>query len=62
VVPRLEQARAAAALVGVRYAPLSAEYDLHAAAPHAENPDTIDGGAPADTAVGDSNPASPLLP
>jgi len=36
-----------------RYAPASGEYDLHAAAPHAVNPGTIDGGAPADTAVGD---------
>jgi len=53
VAETFEQARAAAALVRPRYAPASGEYDLHAAAPHAVNPGTIDGGAPADTAVGD---------
>jgi xanthine dehydrogenase YagR molybdenum-binding subunit len=53
VAETLEQARAAAALVRPRYASASGEYDLHAAAPHAVNPGTIDGGAPADTAVGD---------
>jgi len=53
VAETFEQARAAAALVRIRYAPASGEYDLHAAAPHAENPGKIDGGAPADTAVGD---------
>jgi xanthine dehydrogenase YagR molybdenum-binding subunit len=53
VAETFEQARAAAALVRPRYASASGEYDLHAAAPHAVNPGTIDGGAPADTAVGD---------
>ena len=53
VAKTFEQARAAAALVRIRYAPASGEYDLHAAAPQAENPGKIDGGAPADTAVGD---------
>jgi xanthine dehydrogenase YagR molybdenum-binding subunit len=53
VAETFEQARAAAALVRPRYAPASGEYDLPAAAPHAVNPGTIDGGAPADTAVGD---------
>ena len=53
VAETFEQARAAAALVRIRYAPASGEYHLHAAAPHAENPGKIDGGAPADTAVGD---------
>jgi xanthine dehydrogenase YagR molybdenum-binding subunit len=53
VAETFEQARDAAALVRPRYAPASGEYDLHAAAPHAVNPGTIDGGAPADTAVGD---------
>jgi len=53
VAETFEQARAAAALVRIRYAPASGEYDLHAAAPQAENPGKIDGGAPADTAVGD---------
>src|ERR1700758_2058222 len=53
VAETFEQARAAAALVRPRYAPASGEYDLHAAALHAVNPGKIDGGAPADTAVGD---------
>jgi xanthine dehydrogenase YagR molybdenum-binding subunit len=53
VAETFEQARAAAALVRPRYASASGEYDLHAAAPHAVNPGTIDGGAPADTALGD---------
>ncbi|HET9816566.1 MAG TPA: xanthine dehydrogenase family protein molybdopterin-binding subunit [Xanthobacteraceae bacterium] len=53
IAETFEQARAAAALVRPRYAPASGEYDLHAAAPHAVNPGTIDGGVPADTAVGD---------
>jgi xanthine dehydrogenase YagR molybdenum-binding subunit len=53
VAETFEQARAAAALVRLRYAAQAGEYDLHAAAPQAEKPDTIDGGAPADTAVGD---------
>src|SRR5262245_27087663 len=53
VAETFEQARAAAALVHVQYAAAPGEYDLHAAAPHAENPGKIDGGAPADTAVGD---------
>jgi xanthine dehydrogenase YagR molybdenum-binding subunit len=53
VAETFEQARAAAALVRPCYASASGEYDLHAAAPHAVNPGTIDGGAPADTAVGD---------
>jgi xanthine dehydrogenase YagR molybdenum-binding subunit len=53
VAETFEQARAAVALVRVRYAPVSGDYDLHAAAPQAANPGKIDGGAPADTAVGD---------
>jgi xanthine dehydrogenase YagR molybdenum-binding subunit len=53
VAETFEQAGAAAVLVRIRYAPASGEYDLHAAAPQAENPGKIDGGAPADTAVGD---------
>jgi xanthine dehydrogenase YagR molybdenum-binding subunit len=53
VAETFEQASAAAALVRLRYMSLPAEYDLRAAAPHAENPGTIDGGAPADSAVGD---------
>src|SRR5438128_3468483 len=41
VAETFEQARAAAALVHVRYAALPGEYDLNAAAPHAENPGTV---------------------
>src|SRR5882672_3849192 len=53
VADTFEQASAAAALVGVRYAPQPGDYDLHAAGPHAENPGRINGGDPADSAVGD---------
>src|SRR5216683_2408525 len=53
VAETFEQARAAAALVRVRYTPAPGDYELHAAAPHAENPGKIDGGASADSAVGD---------
>jgi xanthine dehydrogenase YagR molybdenum-binding subunit len=53
VAETFEQARAAAALVHVRYAAAPGDYDLRAAAPQAEKPDQIDGGAPPDTAVGD---------
>jgi xanthine dehydrogenase YagR molybdenum-binding subunit len=53
VAETFEQASAAATLVRLRYMSLPAEYDLRAAAPHAENPGTIDGGAPADSAIGD---------
>jgi xanthine dehydrogenase YagR molybdenum-binding subunit len=38
VADTFEQATAAAALVGVRYASQPGDYDLHAAAPHAKNP------------------------
>ena len=53
VAEGFEQARAAAALVKVRYESLPGEYDLHAAAPHAENPGRVSTGEPADSAVGD---------
>ena len=53
VADTFEQASAAAALVHVNYAPLPGDYDLHAAAPYAENPGRINGGLPADSAVGD---------
>lgn len=59
VAETFEQARAAAALVRLRYAAQAGEYDLHAAAPQAEKPDQIDGGAPPDTAVGDFASPSP---
>src|ERR1700694_4923767 len=52
VADTFEQASAAAALVRVRYAPQPGDYDLHAAAPRAENPGRINGGFPADSAVG----------
>jgi xanthine dehydrogenase YagR molybdenum-binding subunit len=53
VAETFEQARAAAYLVNVRYQSLSGEYDLHAAAPHAENPGRVSTGEPADSTVGD---------
>src|SRR3954471_23368156 len=53
VAETFEQARAAAALVSVRYVPLPGEYDLHAAAPQAENPGHVSTGEPADSVVGD---------
>src|SRR6202047_4736733 len=53
VADTFEQAAAAAASFRVRYASLPGEYDLHAAAPHAEKPDRINGGGPADSAIGD---------
>jgi xanthine dehydrogenase YagR molybdenum-binding subunit len=62
VAETFEQARAAAALVRVRYAALPGEYDLHAAAPHAEKPDAIDGGAPADTDIGNFESAFAAAP
>jgi xanthine dehydrogenase YagR molybdenum-binding subunit len=57
VAETFEQARAAAALVRVQYASLPGEYDLHAAAPHAENPGRMNGALPADSAVGDFDSA-----
>jgi len=57
VAETFEQARAGAALVRVRYAPLAGEYDLNAAAAEAEIPSFVDGGLPADSAVGDFAPA-----
>jgi xanthine dehydrogenase YagR molybdenum-binding subunit len=62
VAETFEQARAAAALVRPHYAAQPGEYDLRAAAPQAEKPDTIDGGAPADTAVGDFEAAFTAAP
>ena len=53
VAESFEQARAAAALVRLRYTTEPAEYDLRAAGPGAEIPGKIDGGAAPDTAVGD---------
>ncbi len=62
VAETFEQATAAAALVRVRYAAQSGDYDLHAAAPQAEKPDLIDGGLPADTSVGDLESAFSSAP
>ena len=53
VAETFEQATTAAALVRLRYVSLPGDYDLNAAAPRAEIPREIDGGAPADSAVGD---------
>jgi xanthine dehydrogenase YagR molybdenum-binding subunit len=53
VAETFEQARAAAALVRVHYAPLPGEYDLHAAGPQAENPGRMNGSLPADSVIGD---------
>jgi xanthine dehydrogenase YagR molybdenum-binding subunit len=53
VADTFEQATAAAALVGVRYASLPGDYDLHAAGPYAEDPGRMNGGLPADSTVGD---------
>jgi xanthine dehydrogenase YagR molybdenum-binding subunit len=57
VADTFEHAAAAAALVHVRYAPMPGEYDLRAAGPHAENPGRMNGALPADSAVGDFEPA-----
>jgi xanthine dehydrogenase YagR molybdenum-binding subunit len=57
VADTLEQATAAAALVRVRYAPAGGTYDLQAAAPAAIAQSPIDGGAPADSAIGDFDSA-----
>jgi xanthine dehydrogenase YagR molybdenum-binding subunit len=54
VADTFEHATAAGALVRVAYELLPGEYGLHAAAPRAEKPaGLIDGGLPADSAVGD---------
>ncbi len=57
VADTFEHAAAAAALVHVRYAPMPGDYDLPAAGPHAENPGRMNGDLPADSAVGDFDPA-----
>src|SRR6202043_2482615 len=53
VAETFEQASAAAAMVSVQYDSLPGDYDLHAAGPTAENPGRMNGGMPADSAVGD---------
>jgi xanthine dehydrogenase YagR molybdenum-binding subunit len=62
VAETFEQATTAAALVRLRYVSLPGDYDLHAAAPRAEIPGEIDGGAPADSAVGDFGSAFAAAP
>jgi xanthine dehydrogenase YagR molybdenum-binding subunit len=57
VADTLERATAAAALVRVRYAPVRGAYDLHAAGPTAIDQSPIDGGEPADSAIGDFDTA-----
>ena len=57
VADTFEHATAAAALVRVAYELLPGDYDLHAAAPRAENPGKINGGLPADSAIGDFDSA-----
>src|SRR5712691_11621361 len=52
VAETFEQARAAATLVRVRYLSLPGEYDLHAAAPHAERPNESADGEVPDSAIG----------
>src|SRR5713226_2276460 len=53
VAETFEQATAAAALVHLRYLSLPGEYELRAAAPHAENPGHIEDGGPADSTIRD---------
>src|SRR5271156_691546 len=53
VAETFEQASAAAAMVHVQYDKTPGDYDLHATRSSAENPGRIDGGLPADSAVGD---------
>src|SRR5437867_4491456 len=62
VAETFEQARAAAALVRLRYTTEPAEYDLRAAGPGAEIPGKIDGGAAPDSAVGDFESAFAAAP
>jgi xanthine dehydrogenase YagR molybdenum-binding subunit len=62
VAETFEQARAGAALVHVRYAAEPAEYNLREAAPHAQIPGAIDGGAAPDSAVGDFESAFAAAP
>src|ERR1700736_3523551 len=57
VADTFEQATAAAAMVRVHYAPAPGAYDLHAAGPTATNHSPINGGEPADSAIGDFDSA-----
>jgi xanthine dehydrogenase YagR molybdenum-binding subunit len=62
VAETLEQAWAAAYQVEVDYVSVPGEYDLHAAASHAENPGRVSTGEPADRAVGDFEGAFAAAP
>jgi xanthine dehydrogenase YagR molybdenum-binding subunit len=62
VANTLEQATAAAAMVRVHYAPAPGAYDLHAAGATAIGQSPIDGGAPADSAIGDFDSAFAAAP
>jgi xanthine dehydrogenase YagR molybdenum-binding subunit len=62
VAETFEQASAAAAMVHLRYDPTPGDYDLHAAGPSAENPGRMNGGLPADSAVGDFESAFAKAP
>jgi xanthine dehydrogenase YagR molybdenum-binding subunit len=57
VADTFEQATAAAAAVRVRYAPGRGAWNLHAAGPTAIEQSPIDGGEPADSAIGDFDTA-----
>ena len=62
VAETFEQARAAAALVRVRYVSLPGEYDLHAAAPRAQRPSEPADGEVPDSAIGDFDSAFAAAP
>jgi xanthine dehydrogenase YagR molybdenum-binding subunit len=62
IAETFEQARAAAYQVEVDYLSAPGEYDLHAAAPRAENPGRVSSGEPADSAVGDLEGAFAAAP
>jgi xanthine dehydrogenase YagR molybdenum-binding subunit len=57
VADTLEEATAAAAMMRIRYVPGGGAFDLHAAAPHATNPERISSTEPADSAIGDFDTA-----
>jgi xanthine dehydrogenase YagR molybdenum-binding subunit len=62
VASALEQATMAAAMVRVHYAPAPGAYNLHAAGATAIVQSPIDGGAPADSAIGDFDSAFAAAP
>jgi len=62
VADTFEQATAAAAAVRVRYAPGRGVWNLHAAGPTAIEQSPIDGGEPADSAIGDFDGAFAAAP